>query len=219
MTGYLQRLAASVGSRPSRIRPVVAPFYAGGRFGAEAAPATFALEEESVLVASPARPEPAAPRPALAAIDPSRDRGERNAAAVEPPRAEDVSALEDVVPRNPRAGGQTPTRPATPQSAAHEPAPRPMEFIVETRVAPGIERAPPLVAQRAARPEGDRLRAEASQRSVPGRAPAATPDEIRITIGRVEVIAAPPPQPRAAAPANKATSLEDYLRGVSARRR
>jgi hypothetical protein len=35
----------------------------------------------------------------------------------------------------------------------------------------------------------------------------------------VEVIAAPPPAPRAAPPASKAVGLEDYLRGVSARRR
>jgi hypothetical protein len=45
------------------------------------------------------------------------------------------------------------------------------------------------------------------------------PDEIHINIGRVEVIAAPPTAPRTAAPASKAVSLEDYLRGVRARRR
>ncbi len=52
-----------------------------------------------------------------------------------------------------------------------------------------------------------------------GRAEQAAPDEIRINIGRVEVIAAPPPSPRVAQRPNKATSLEDYLRSVSARRR
>jgi hypothetical protein len=40
------------------------------------------------------------------------------------------------------------------------------------------------------------------------------PDDIQIHIGRIEVIAAPPPAPRApAAPASRSTKLDDYLNG------
>jgi len=89
----------------------------------------------------------------------------------------------------------------------------------ETRIAPNEEHAAPLVPRRAAWPAGDRARAPAPPRSARDAPQPAQPDEIHINIGRVEVVAPPQPQTRAAAPARKATSLEDYLRDVSARRR
>ena len=189
---------------------------AARRFGAEAAPATFALEEESVLVASPARPESADAAPAARRRSTLRGTaGKRNAAAVEPPRAEDVSALEDAVP--PRPASRRPNADEAGdraiRSLVSRMAPRPMQLHRRNACRAGNR------ARAAARPPagGWRRREIASgprRRGAPckGGPPAATPDEIRITIGRVEVIAAPPPRPRAAAPAPKATSLEDYLR-------
>lgn len=47
---------------------------------------------------------------------------------------------------------------------------------------------------------------------VPERVAQVTPDEIQIHIGRIEVIATPPPAPRVApAPARKSMSLDEYL--------
>src|SRR5271166_4315319 len=110
MTGYLQRLAASVGSRPSRIRPVVDPLYAGGagRFGAEAGAGELALEEESVLVDSLARQEPDTNRLPHEAIEPTRDSGDRRAPGpvVEPTRAGPPAPLV-AIPPSLRPGAQT----------------------------------------------------------------------------------------------------------------
>src|SRR5271165_5067681 len=218
VTGYLQRLAASVGPRLSRIRPVVDPLYAGaaGRPAAEAASAEFALEEVRALVAHPPRASRVAPNTAATDPPPDRREGSVRAPAVEPPRAS-LPAQEDAIPADPRPDPQTPTRPAQP--SADERAPRPFEFPAQAIVTRASERAEPLVPRPAFRHEANRDRQESSRPMAQGRAEQAAPDEIRINIGRVEVIAAPPPSPRAAQRPNRATSLEDYLRSVSARRR
>ncbi len=234
MTGYLQRLAASVGSRPSRIRPVVDPLYAGGagRFGAEAGAGELALEEESVLVDSLARQEPDTNRLPHEAIEPTRDPGDRRAPGpvVEPTRAGPPAPLV-AIPPSLRPGAQTP---AAEPPAAQAGTRLPFEVRIGASMAPRLERrpslvrrpavrpeadrGPPLVRRPALRPEAERDRSEAARRAANGGPQATAPDEIRINIGRVEVIAAPPPSPRAQRP-NRATSLEDYLRSVSARRR
>jgi hypothetical protein len=45
------------------------------------------------------------------------------------------------------------------------------------------------------------------------------PQDVQIHIGRIEVIAVPPPSQRAAAPKSKSTSLDDYLNHANGRRR
>jgi len=218
MTGYLQRLAASVGPRPSRIRPVVDPLYAGGagRPTAEAVSAELTLEEESALVAHPQRGSRVAPNTAATDPPPDRREGSARAPAVEPPRAS-LPAQEDAIPADPRPDPQTPARPAQP--SADERAPRPFEFPARAILPRASEQAEPLVPRPTFRHEANRDRQESPRPMAQGRAEQAAPDEIRINIGRVEVIAAPPPSPRVAQRPNKATSLEDYLRSVSARRR
>ncbi len=217
MTGYLQRLAASVGPRPSRIRPVVDPLYAGGagRPAAEAAAAELAIEEESALVAHSPRGSRVAPNTAATDPPPDRREGSISAPAVEPTRA-NLPTQEDAIPASPRPGAQTPPRPAQP--SADERAPRPFEFPAQAILPRASEQAEPLVPRPTFRHEANRDRREPPRPTAQGRAEQAAAEEIRITIGRVEVIAAPPPSPRAQRP-NKATSLEDYLRSVSARRR
>jgi hypothetical protein len=103
--------------------------------------------------------------------------------------------------------------------AAQEFSPHEFAFRAEARLVPKDERAPLLVPRSAVRPPGERARAPAPPRPARDAQQVPQPDEIHINIGRVEVVAAPQPQPRVAAPAHKATSLEDYLRDVSARRR
>lgn len=241
MSGYLQRLAASVGARPSRIRPVVDPLYAGsaGRF-AEAAQGTPALEEEKVLVASRTRPERAPPRPAPAEHVQMPDHRAPNTTRP----ALDLGSEDGVAPASgfagqvpdARAEPWVPAPPATSRAAAREEsAPHAVELRTETgpaqpqedhaplvhRPSASVDRAgadASLVRRPAATLPGDRDGAAAQRRSGRDEARPATPDEIHINIGRVEIVAATQP-PRAAAPARKATSLEDYLRDVSARRR
>jgi ribonuclease E len=215
MRGYLQRLAASVQPQASRIRPAVTPLYARGsagdvreepaleegNFAVAARRDTPAPHEADVQVAKLAPPQPMA-RAAL----------EFEAAAVERLVAEELRAAPD--PRRARASENS--------AAEVVEAPRP-EAPVRKTVAAGRSEARPapalLVESHVTRREDAAPRAEPMRaRAGEGRA-ASRPDEIHINIGRVEVIAAPPPAPRAAAPASKAVSLEDYLRGVSARRR
>jgi len=232
MTGYLQRLAASVGSRPSRIRPVVDPLYAGGagRFGAEAGAGELALEEESVLVDSLARQEPDTNRLPHEAIEPTRDPGDRRAPGpvVEPTRAGPPAPLV-AIPPSLRPGAQT--RRLSRLLRKRERVSRLKSIGRAWRrdwsagrrssAACGPTRRGSRAAARppaGASTEAERDRSEAARRAANGGPHATAPDEIRINIGRVEVIAAPPPSPRAQRP-NRATSLEDYLRSVSARRR
>ena len=219
MTGYLQRLAASVGPRPSRIRPVVDPLYAGGagRPAAEAAAAEFALEEETTLVAHPPRGDRVAPNTAPEATDRPRDRreGSVRGPAAAPPRAS-LPAQEDAILADPRPDPQTPARP---QPSADERPPRPFEFPAQAIVTRPSERAEPLVPRPAFRHEANRDGREPPRPTAEVRTEQVGAEEIRITIGRVEVIAAPPPSPPAAQRPNRAASLEDYLRSVSARRR
>lgn len=226
MTGYLQRLAASVRPQASRIRPVVDPLFAGpaARSGR---PDSSGLEEVETLVPAQAsglderdapgpdrapRQTAIAPRPAEDVEDPvrpsdgrraaTRATESRPAAATTPDGSFAPSLLAGVAPAASALAASADGPSAIRSKAANAPDPGPA-FL-----------APP----RLPRSEPARLAAEAARRREADRAPAARGDDIHITIGRVEVIAAPPPA-RAAAPASKATSLEDYLRGVSARRR
>jgi len=227
MTGYLQRLAASVQPQASRIRPVVDPLFAGpaARSGR---PDSSGLEEVETLVPAQAgglgqrdahgpdrapRQTAIAPRPAQYDVeDPALPPDPRRAA----PRATEWKPAPAKTPDGPfapslRAGV------APPASAFAVSADGPSEIRSEAESAQGA--GPALLApQRVSRSEPARLASEAARRREADRAQAARPDDIHISIGRVEVIAAPPPA-RAAAPVSKATSLEDYLRGVSARRR
>ncbi len=216
MRGYLQRLAASVRPQASGIRPAVTPLYARGSAGDAAEEP--APEEVSLVVA--ARQEPQAPRqsdaqateyspPSLAARSPSDFEAAASVerlvtqelpAAPEPRRAR---ASQDFGGRNLRGGASGRAcagncRAGTPRSAARASSARRVHV---------------------ARREDAASQAESTRRREGEGRAAPRPDEIHINIGRVEVIAAPPPAPRAAPPASKAVGLEDYLRGVSARRR
>jgi hypothetical protein len=206
--------------RPSRVRPVVDLLYAQGegRFEAEATPDEVAHEEERVLVASPARPQPAAPSLSTRKVDPLEHHRERNPAeTVQSPRAE-AQALEDVVPAALFDGAHQLTNPVAEAPAVRKRADRGLvEIRAEPRIPLGVEHV--QIMREPAVWAGRDLKIGPPRRSTQEREQTARPEEVHINIGRVEVIAAPPPSPRAPPPAHKATSLEDYLRGVSARRR
>ena len=241
MSGYLLRLAATAGLRPSRIRPVVDALYAAGsgRPGLEAAQGEFARDNDSILVSLSETREGASPRPVRGARDEAvgddpgsvaapvaerrlvRREQDPAAAAIEPPQAQSFVAQGGPAAGAPAADfGRDSPRPVVAQSG--EPANEPHEGFEFRAVASAAERGdhpPRLVRGPAAWSGGERDAIATPRRSAHESGQRTAPDEIRINIGRVEIVAAARPQPSAPAPPRKAMSLEDYLRGVTARRR
>jgi hypothetical protein len=215
MTGYLQRLAASVRPQTARIRPAVTPLYARG--AARDVAEEPGLEEENLVVA--ARREAPTPREtdvqAAEYLPPTPARATQDFEAAAP--------VERLFTRESRTAPE-PRRARASQESTPEvfEASRPDAPARKTVVSERIEVPPApalLVESRAPRREDVVSRAEPARRRESEGRTSSRPDEIHINIGRVEVISAPPPAPRVAAPASKAVSLEDYLRGVSARQR
>jgi hypothetical protein len=216
MRGYLQRLAASVRPQASGIRPAVTPFYARGSAGDAAEEPK--LEEVSLVVA--ARQEPQAPRQPDAQ---AKEYSPSSLAVRAPPDYEAAAPVERLVTQELPAAPEPRRNRVSETSAAEVVETQRQNSPVRETVAAERRAAPPapalLVESHVARREDAASRAEPTRRREGEGRAASRPDEIHINIGRVEVIAAPPPAPRAAPPASKAVGLEDYLRGVSARRR
>jgi hypothetical protein len=241
MTRYLQRLAASVGAQPSRLRPFVEPLYAGS----DNPVAAFDPLREEEIFAVPAAPSRTQPPNAAPHADapPGEASPETRSASVEKSRASilSIELYQPLVPMPaPRSGSIGPSDIGPSDIAAtsaessvrsHAPisplvaptmiggraGPQAPDLQVETtparsdepRASPPWRLSPPTLDQHS---RVEPARVEPRQRqSAQGSA------DIEIKIGRLEVIAVQPP--RAAAPAAKGTSLQDYLNEVGRRRR
>ncbi|MEV7037721.1 hypothetical protein [Amycolatopsis sp. NPDC051061] len=243
MTDFVHRLLGRTGAAAPPIRPVVASLFEPRRARAAVDAAlpmgevtdspqeTFELPAAAPVVTQPPsaprlasevpwrEPEPPAPREDEAPIAQERPAPrEDGTLTVDAPAAAHPVTVEVVLPepaRLPAAPARTtPERPAKTRQGGRAAAPSledesaPPSFPAE---AEPVRAHPVRPAPAAAREPVD---VPKPSRPVSRRAPAAEPT-VHISIGRVEVKAAPQPAPRPAraeSPRRPAVSLDDYLR-------
>ena len=219
MKGFLQRIAATAFRPQTRLKPLVGSIYAG-----ELA-ADFAEEKSSLVVDRPGEIGPrASPQPEAESIDTRvthRDaasprgtpvRQAPSSARPSPPSLASVVA-QVTAPRQtaPLPATDTSERGGSRQTAAESGASASLSAQHTVRTE---ERSPPPATPPPASRELQRSEPRLPQPS-PGQkaAQATVGEDVRIHIGRIEVIAVPPPN--ASSPPtsrSRATSLEDYLR-------
>jgi hypothetical protein len=219
MSGYLRRLASSVLHGERAIHPDVGSVWSAARHDREPFESPGAMlvpsRHEDTLI--PAR------------MQPDRDTTARGTApypgAKEPPDAELSDAKLNVAatftPLVPLAQREDFSAPRTPDPALHneaftsgDPAAPPATTISQTPLRGESSRLP-VLSTRMAPPQtvAGGEPAPLALRSQPAQPPASEPDTIEIHIGRIEVLATPPPAPRPAArPARKSPDLAEYLR-------
>jgi hypothetical protein len=234
MSGYLQRMVASVRTPERRVHPIVGSLYSAPEF---AAPETF--EAEEVLVASTAprlvpEPVPQSPqtfeprKPPTPA--PARNDAQAGSDSVETPAMPLPSP-------NRQAAADPPALSYSRVQAPHIPAPQPIaptpwpqqdaapeaESFPPRSYSPLLSETRPLSASQGPLRHASALTAQprGTRPVLPGRShqPSAPQhDEIEIHIGRIEVTAVQPAAPRAPAPpVRKALNLDEYLKRGSRR--
>jgi hypothetical protein len=211
MKGFLQRLVASA-RRESAVHPVV-----GGIYVKE--PRRDLIEESALLNVPASRPK--YPLPSTAGkqyhADESLDTGEDAAGAPElalmSPKHEFETDAELPAPQRARGAPTEHDRalqtPQVPESAPRPPREDPAEAESETLL-PKTRRPPldPVLPTHSVQAEPARSAAlHAGEQARP------VGEDIQIHIGRIEVIAVPPPNQRGApAAAHKSESLSEYLK-------
>jgi hypothetical protein len=222
VSGYLQRLVASAKKPESGVHPVVAPMFSAPDPG---------LEEQSFLPSEKSAPSAnASPESAPPATDaqPSGSRprtSELSAGAPPTPVAEEQSSTSSPVTEGlpPRDEGAARNRQPKQRTRL---AVRGQTSVVHTEYTPLLHTisgpAPASLADVSAirarttlppaRADNDGSRDRTVSPS--------KPDEIQITIGRIEVAAVPETRPRSTVkPDRKRSSLDDYLKRADTRRR
>jgi hypothetical protein len=222
MSGYLKRLVSSAMRPSAGVHPVVAPLYATPEF------AISNQDQEPAVPGTPAQKI----TQAQAEFEPSGRQGNLEA------------SLQNFVPvattRMDRATEDSSQQHTTQRAAqAHEEYRRKHEI---TREAPAVEsgeiascqsgyrRLLPEVSSAVSLPQSDfrtelspiavpQSRRERADKSRSARREKREPDEIQITIGRIEVTAVPEPPSQALKSARKQLSLDDYLQRADARGR
>lgn len=218
MSGYLQRLVQTVAGRGDSVHP---------RTGSIFSPRSEEIrppqpEETEQLTTAQPRPRPHAMSPEQQPSEPTRSvrPGAEHAPLL--PIAPDARSADYVPPRVPAAprpaGAPVEPLDALPWEQPAEPSGSPLaaEADVDITVpapAPGGVRdafRPVMKPTRAS----DAVTGAAASRDMHRRHAARAgrqPDDIQIHIGRIEVIAVPPPAPRAPKPPDRSLSLDAYL--------
>jgi hypothetical protein len=211
MTGFVQRLAAGATRARPRLHPLVGSIFGPVAPEAAALPEIDRLveiERGSISPALPVRARARAPADrsspeAVRAKPPAESQGQSPVTEafqplVVPPPEGNLSALSEIIGRlAPTAAATLPDEPAV--AAEPKPlavaAPRPVGSRRSETVLPARNEPIPVPRQLGASPRRER-----------------GAEDIQIHIGRIEVIAVPPPvaAPKTA-PAPKAMSLDDYL--------
>jgi hypothetical protein len=207
MTGYLQRLVSSAINPAPRVRPVLAPMFSTPEYQSE--DARFPPEEVTL--------SPLKTAPSLGDAEPSVTRPQYDDAdewiPSDPPSQVKPTGIQLKVP----AGERPPTG-----NTAHS---RQKQFsranLAFTSLLP--EDTAPLIPgdSSVANPRSSSPEVPRHNNSVPGSKPTrSSPDEIQITIGRIEVTAVSETSIRPAVqPPRKKLSLDEYLKRADARSR
>jgi len=225
MRGFLQRVAASVVQPKPSVHPFIESIYSPAKSLGHEAPQLH--HDESSVSASPA-----ARNLAFQSIPETQTRVASTTAHRHPPS--DPTPFEPLLPERMRQiiqpprqfepnepssdpSASTPRRADSPlrlDSASQESAPEFIPIVLNSSPRTGTPEATPASPRTSNEPYAVQARIIRQTQPSPNaaRAPQTPPDEIQINIGRIEVIAVPPPAPRpAAAPARKGLSLDEYL--------
>jgi hypothetical protein len=223
MSAYLERLAASARNPSSGIAPLMRPLYLPpqaepeppgsslDRLEDEAVPAIRSNPDEPTEQQYPATP-PAAPVPP-AAFEPLLPGAPPSEVVARAARVEPVAADASTAPADSDMPPPAPAEPrvARPAFAPHPDAPQVQPAQAEQLRAPSAPGTMP-VASRGRRVETPvTIRRDAARPLNPLARAERGADEIRIHIGRVEVVAVGPP-PAPPERERKALRLDDYLR-------
>jgi len=224
MTGYLQRLVLSAMKPAPRVHPVLTPMFS---------PPQDRTEDERVPtddVASSAIPlQESAPSTKDAESSSTKLQGNKPATGSIPVvptshpspeshperlSAQSASQRIELSPQHAIAGGHVrPTETREPSDTYSEYVP----LLPEVSAQPSLQDDVPPVQSQRPMPQGRRENGGRTRSASPTKS---TPDEIQITIGRIEVTAIPETRARPAVKASrKPLSLDEYLKRADARRR
>jgi hypothetical protein len=245
MSGFLRRMIAGAASPERRLRPFAGSVFS--QASDHQVPGDLQMTEEVVVASAETADEnvPRRSRPAVA--EPAAQFGRATEAARLPLAAQSVTPATRMQPASqmhavaevaaPRAQAPAEPRIAAP-SHGQESAPEEVtaQSLPREKSTPSSQSYELLVpghtpAQGEAAAQKDAALAQAATSTAPAktawqnsRGPqqvtrqSVQPPDVQVHIGRIEVVAVPPPAQQAAPSSRKSTTLDDYLRQVGGRR-
>jgi hypothetical protein len=215
MSGYLERLVNTAAGRGGAVHPRTGSIFSPHQ--EDVSSPLQSREDSAIVTLAQPRPQPHGRSIDVELHEPPQrtTHGVSYAPLLPAPAAPDLDAAARMPPRS-SVTARPDVEPVVPRQPRHEPAPRRLTDATDDRITP-----PRHSADDASHPFAKAIRVSGADAGAaePNRAAQERhvarierpPDEIEIHIGRIEVIAVPPPAPRAPKPPDRSVSLDDYL--------